>query len=122
MKNSRILSPLVFVRQNRTGRSEVRLITCSASNEVRVYSRKSVSDASKEVRLRHCQIFEVQDQPSARFAYAQIREWQVAGFRPLGRSGRTFDLHSRTLTEGVSAVFNETLPVVPIIRAPWWLT
>lgn len=122
MSDSRILSPLLFVRRNKTGQSEVRLITCPASDEVRVYSRESVLDASKEIRLENCRIFKVRGQPAPRFAHTQIREWQGAGFRPLSHSGRTFDVRTRTLTEGVDAIFDDTLPVVPMIRAPWWFT
>lgn len=122
MTDTRILTPLLFARQGDNGEREVRLITCTASSEVRVYSRESVSDANKEVRLESCRIFLVEGQPAPQFAQRQIVAWQQAGFRRLSCAGRTFDFRTRTLTEGVGAIMDNTLPVMPEIRAPWWFT
>jgi len=122
MTDTRILTPLLFARQGDNGECEVRLITCTASIEVRVYSRESVSDANKEVRLESCRIFLVEGQPAPQFAQRQIMAWQQAGFRRLSCAGRTFDFRTRTLTEGVGAIMDNTLPVMPEIRAPWWFT
>ena len=122
MTVSRILMPLLFSKQGDDGQCEVRLITCTGSNEVRVYSRESVPDANSEVRLNHCRIYPVSGQSAPQFTQRTIIAWQETGFRPLNRAGRTFDFRTRTLTEGVGAIMNNTHSEFPAIRGPWWFT
>jgi hypothetical protein len=123
MSNLRISAPLVFANQNETGGCSVRLITCMASNEVRVYSRESVSDASREVRLNRCQIFHLGANAAPKYAQSRITQWQEEGFAPLNSAGRAFDLTTQTLSEGVSGVLADMMATsLPFARLPWWAT
>src|SRR5690554_8133746 len=122
MMRTRILAPLVFARARKNGRHEVRLITCTSNQEVRVYSRSSALDVDGELRLPRCQVYAVTGTTAPKFAHDKIGEWMKEEFFQIPPAGRSFEIPTRTLSEGVLGVMSKTLLVMPGIRAPWWFT
>lgn len=122
MTNTKIYSPLVFARQGDDGQVEVRLITRTAKSEVRVYSQESALNANKEILFEECQVYLVRGGSAHEASQSMMADWRREGFSRIDSTGRAFDLDTRTLSEGLSGVILDTMPVIPVIRSPLWFT